>query len=58
MSGFSLIWIAKLFSHVFKILNYGGYQRFDWIKLIHWYRFVNTGWLADIDLFDWMIWLV
>ena len=26
-------------------------QCFDWIKLIHWYRLVNNGWLADINLF-------
>ena len=45
MSGFPLIGIAKLFSHVLKILNYDGLwenkklsdenQRFDWIKSIH-----------------------
>ena len=33
-------------------------QRFDWIKSIHWYELVNIGWLAYIDLFDSMIWLV
>ena len=33
-------------------------QRFNWIKSIHWYGLVNIGWLADIDLFDSMIWLV
>ena len=45
MSGFPLIGIAKLFSHVLKILNYDGLwenkklsdenQRFDWIKSIY-----------------------
>ena len=67
ISGFSLIWIRKLFSRVLKILNYDGLwenkklsdenQRFDWIKSIPWYQLVNIGWLADIDLFDLMIWL-
>ena len=33
-------------------------QRFDGLKSMHWYRFVNIGWLADIDMFDSMIWLV
>ena len=66
MSVFSLIWVTKLFSHLLKILNYDGLwenkklahenQRFDWIKLIHWYRLVNIGWLADTELFDSMIW--
>ena len=32
-------------------------QRFDWIKSIHYYQLVNIGWLADIGLFDSMIWL-
>ena len=68
MSGFSLIWITKLFSHVLKILNYDGLwesinlldenRRFGWIKSIYWYRLVNIGWVADIDLFDSMIWLI
>ena len=44
MSGFSLILITKLFSHVLKILNYDGLwenknlldenRRFDWMKSI------------------------
>ena len=48
-----------------KILNHDGLrenrkllnenQRFDWIKSIHWYRLVNIGWLADIDLSDSML---
>ena len=58
----------KLFSYELKILNYDGLwenkkfsdenQRFDWIKPIHWYWLVNINWLADIDLFKSMIWLV
>ena len=58
----------RLFSHELKILNYDGLwgnkkipdenQRFDWIKSIHGYRLANIGWLADINLFDSMIWLV
>ena len=66
MSGFSLIWITLL--NVLRILNYDGLwenkkfpdenQRFDWIKSIHGYRLVSIGWLADIDLFYSMIWLV
>ena len=31
---------------------------FGWIKLIHWYQLVNIGWLADIELFNSMVWLV
>ena len=68
MSGFSLIWITKIFSHVFKILKHDGLwenktlsdenQRFNWIKSIYWYRLINIGWLADIDLYELMIWLV
>ena len=27
-------------------------QRFDWIKSIHWYRLVDIGWIADINLLD------
>ena len=52
----------KTLSHVLKIFNYDGIwenkklsdenQRFDWIKLIHSYRLVNIGCLADMDLFD------
>ena len=67
ISGFSLIWITKLFSHVLKILNYDGLweneklsdenQRFYWIKSIHWHRLVNIDSLADIDLSGSMIWL-
>ena len=30
-------------------------QRFDWMKLIHGYRLVSTGWLADASEFDSMI---
>ena len=30
-------------------------QRFDWMKLIHGYRLVNVGWLADINMFNLMI---
>ena len=30
-------------------------QRFDWMKLIHGYRLVNMGWLADINMFNLMI---
>ena len=30
-------------------------QCFDWIKLIHGYRLVSTGWLADVNEFDLMI---
>ena len=58
----------KLFPNELKILNNDGLwenkkipdenQRFDWIKSIHGYRLVNIGWLADINLFDSMIWLV
>ena len=29
-----------------------GNQRFDWMNLIHGYRLVNIGWLADINLLD------
>ena len=57
-------WITKLFSRVLKILNYDGLwenkkladenQRFHWIKSIHWYRLVNIGWLADINLLDYI----
>ena len=55
----------KLFTHELKTLDYdglwenkkipGGNQRFDWIKLIHGYRLINIGWLADINLFNSMI---
>ena len=31
--------------------------RFDWIKLIHLYWLINIGWLADINLFNLMIYL-
>ena len=58
----------KLFLRELKILNYDGLwqnkkiphenQRFDWKKLIHGHRLVNISWLADINLFDSMIWLV
>ena len=30
-------------------------QRFNWINLIHGYRLVSIGWLADINLLDSMI---
>ena len=62
MSGFSLIWIKN--SHELKIFELWwimGKQKvlawkcFDWMKLIHCYRLVNKGWLADINLFDSMI---
>ena len=39
-----------------KIIEYKSTVRLDKIDL--WYRLVNIGWLADIDLFDTMIWLV
>ena len=65
---FSVIWITHSSHMVWKYwttMDYGKvkkfsneYQRFDWIKLINWCQFVNIGWLADIDLFDSMIWLV
>ena len=58
----------KPFSYVLKIFNYDGLwenkkipdknQRFDWIKSIHRYRFVNIGWLSDINMFNSMIWFV
>ena len=31
--------------------------RLDWIKLIHLYWLINIGWLADINLFNLMIYL-
>ena len=68
MSGFPFIKITKLFSHVLEILNFDGLrenkklsdenERFDWIKLIHWYRLIIIGWLAYANLFESMIWLV
>ena len=64
---FSIIWIRNSSHRSWKYLtmiHYGKtkkfsneYQRFDWIKLINWCQFANIGWLADIDLFDSMIWL-
>ena len=44
------LWENKKFSHE--------NQRFDWIRSIHWYLLVNTGWLADIDMFTSMIWII
>ena len=65
---FSIIWITNS-SHMswkyWTMMDYwktkkisNEYQCFDWIKLINWCQFINIGWLADIDLFDSMIWLV
>ena len=55
----------KLFSYELKILNCDRLwenkklsdenQRFDRIKSIHWYRLINIGWLADINMFNSMI---
>ena len=52
----------KFYSCELKILSYEGLwesencrgeiRRFDWRKLIDWYRFVTIDWLADIDWFD------
>ena len=55
------------FLHEFKTLSYDGLsenkkildenQRFDWMKSIPGYPLVNISWLADINLFNSMIWL-
>ena len=43
-----------------KILNYDGFwkTKIDEIKSVQWYRLVNIGWLADINMLTSMIWQV
>ena len=48
-------WIMMVYGKIKKIPDEN--QRFDWTKLIRGYRLVNTRWLADINLFNLMIWL-
>ena len=65
---FSLIWITNFYHMIWKYWIVMDYEKtksfsdetlsFDLIKSIHWYWLVNIGWLADINLFNSMIWLV
>ena len=49
-------WVMMDYRKTKKILDEN--QRFDWMKSIPGYPLVNISWLADINLFNSMIWIV